>query len=156
MPRDVGAKLNEVALVSDGPGLVARLVRSGVRSWANPPATADSPVAFEVTWPETPKSGTKDVLRVALTSLAGVAVNTDVRIPLPPGVSLAEGGGPARQIQGQLVLRTVLDALGTETVLELPIRFGLAGSFTVPDARARATYEEGPRVTAPSRPLRVN
>lgn len=79
----------------------------------------------------------------------------DLRIPLPPGVTLAEGSSAVRQIQGQLVVRAYLDGRGTDTSLDLPIRFGLPGTFTVPEARARPAFEDGARAIAPARPLRV-
>jgi hypothetical protein len=150
----LGAKVLAVDLDATGPGVVARLARPGLRLWSSPPDTTSSPIALDVQWPEQPKVGVKQVLRIVVSSRASRALMTDVRIPLPPGVALAEGGTSARQIQGQLVVRTHLDADGTASTLELPIRFGLAGRFTIPEARARAD-EEGTLTIAPARPLRV-
>ena len=150
----LGAKVLSVDLDSTGPGVVARLARPGLRLWSNAPDTTSSPIALDVQWPEVAKVGVKQVLRIVASSRASRALMTDIRIPLPPGVGLAEGGSSARQIQGQLVMRAHLDADGTATTLELPIRFGLAGKFTVPESRARAD-EEGTQTIAPARPLRV-
>ena len=106
-------------------------------------------------WPEQPKAGVKQVLRIVAATTLARPILTDIRIPLPPGAGLAEGNNPARQIQGQLVLRQRLDGDGTSTILELPIRFGLAGAFTVPESRARAVDEEGIVTTTAARPLRI-
>ncbi len=48
-----------------------------------------------------------------------------------------------------------LDPSGTDMSFDLPIRFALAGRFTVPEARGRPAFEEGARALAPARPLRV-
>jgi hypothetical protein len=151
----LGAKAIRVEIDSEGPGVLARLLRPGLRSWDFPPDTSSSGIAFDVRWPDKAKAGAKDVVRVSASSKSGRAITADIRIPLPPGAALAEGGGAARQIQGQLVMRALLDSSGTETVVELPILFGLAGSFTVPEAIARPANEEGARALAAARPLKV-
>ncbi len=150
----LGAKVLAVDLESTGPGVVARLARPGLRLWSSPPDTTSSPIALDVQWPEQPKAGVKQVLRILASSRASRYLNIDVRIPLPPGAALAEGGTRARQIQGQIVVRTRLDADGTSTPLELPIRFGLAGKFTIPEARARTDEDAAPTIAA-ARPIRI-
>lgn len=151
----LGAKVLSVELAAAGPGVLARLVRPGVRAWSSPPDSSASPIALDVTWPEAAKAGQKGVLRVSVSHRGARSVTADVRIPLSPGAQLAEKTAGVQQIQGQLVLRPTLDAEGTETLLELPIRFALAGRFTVPEARARLAFEEGARSIAPARPLLV-
>lgn len=151
----LGPKALSVELAAAGPGVLARLVRPGLRAWASPPDSSASPIALELTWPEDARAGRKGVLHVAVSGRASRAMTADVRIPLPPGASLAERTAGVQQIQGVLVLRPSLDAQGTATFLELPIRFALAGRFTVPEARARPAFEEGARAVAPARPLVV-
>jgi hypothetical protein len=151
----LGPKALSVQLGLTGPGVLARLVRPGVRSWSSPPDSSSSPIALDLTWPPNARAGHKGVLRVSVSSRGRKAMTADVRIPLPPGVALAEKTEGVRQIQGQLVVRLALDDSGTETLLELPIRFGLAGRFTVPEARARSAFEESARSIAPARPLVV-
>ncbi len=151
----LGAKVLSADLTVTGPGVIARLSRPGLRLWSSPADTSWSGIALDVQWPEKPKAGVKQVLRLVAATTLARQIATDVRIPLPPGAGLAEGGNPARQIQGQLVVHTRLDADGTSTIIELPIRFGLAGTFTVPEARARATDEEGVLTTTAARPLRI-
>ena len=75
--------------------------------------------------------------------------------PLPPGASLAARVDGVRQIQGTLVIRAELDSSPLPKLLEIPIRFGLAGQLTVPEARARVAFEDLARAVAPARPLRV-
>ena len=151
----LGAKVLSVELAVAGPGVVARLVRPGVRAWSSPPDTSSGPIALDITWPENAKAGQKGVLRVSLAGRGSRSITADVRIPLPPGASLAEKTHEVRQINGQLVMRRALDPDGTETLFELPIRFGLSGRFTVPEARARSAFEESGRSIAPARPLLV-
>jgi hypothetical protein len=40
-------------------------------------------------------------------------------------------------------------------VMEIPVRFALAGAVTVPEAHARLAHDEAGRAIAPARPLRV-
>ncbi|MEZ4309532.1 MAG: hypothetical protein R3F14_15960 [Polyangiaceae bacterium] len=151
----LGAKALSVDLQSQGPGLVARLVRPGLRLWSHPPDNSAAPVALDIVWPEAPRAGEKSVVRVLVASRTLRPFTADVRIPLPPGASLAERTAGVRQIQGQLILQPEIDLTGTPTVLDLPLRFGLAGRFTVPEARARPAHEDAPRAIAPARPLVV-
>ncbi|MFO0586145.1 MAG: hypothetical protein U0441_01335 [Polyangiaceae bacterium] len=134
----LGVKTLAIDLDAAGPGVVARLSRPGLRLWSSPPDTSSSPIALDVQWPDKPKVNVKQVLRVVATSRGGRPLTADVRIPLPPGVALAEGVARVHQMNGQLLIRTNLDADGTNAILELPIRFGLAGTFTVPEAKARS------------------
>lgn len=151
----LGAKALSAELSVVGPGVLARLARPGLRAWTSPPDSSASPIALEVTWPEDATAGRKGVLRVSASSRTGHNIAADVRIPLPPGASLAERTSNVHQIQGKLVLRPSLTADGTATLLELPIRFSLAGRFLVPEARARSLSDESGRSVAPARPLVV-
>jgi hypothetical protein len=82
-------------------------------------------------------------------------LTADVRVPLPPGVTLAEPVKNVRQVQGVLSVRRALDGSAAPTVIELPLRFALAGRMTAPEARARVAFEEMARAVAPARPIEV-
>ena len=58
-----------------------------------------------------------------------------------------------RQVQGVLSIRRALDSSGLPVEIDLPLRFGLAGRVTVPEARAIVAFEEAGRALAPARPL---
>ena len=60
-----------------------------------------------------------------------------------------------RQVQGVLVIRRVLNGGPLPTVVEVPIRFLLAGTVTVAEAQARYAFDAGPRVVVPARPFSV-
>ena len=142
-----------VAIETDGPGLIARLERPVLRAWTRPPPPQRSPVSVEVVWPAEARAGSTDVLRVLLRQEGDLRGEVDVRIPLPPGVTLAAPTKGAAQLQGVLAIRQVVGTSGT--VLEAPVRFGLAGKVTVPEAFARMTRRSSAPATAPARSLVV-
>ncbi|MBK8252303.1 MAG: hypothetical protein IPK82_06490 [Polyangiaceae bacterium] len=151
----LGAKAVSVELSSRGPGLIARLYRPGIRLWSAPPNANSGPLAFSVEWPENARAGQKGVLRIFTASRTTQSFLADIRVPLPPGASLAEAIAGVKQIQGQLVVRSTVDSFGARTVQELPILFALAGKFTIPEARAKPATEEGARSVAASQPFVV-
>ena len=136
-------------------GIIARLERPSLRAWSGAPTDAlPSPVHMEVTWPtaHTSKTG---VLRVVLRHDTTRTALIDARLPLPPGVTLAESVTNVRQVQGVLAIRRLVDPGSLTTLVEIPVRFGLAGTVTVPEASARIAFEDVPRALAPARPLIV-
>jgi hypothetical protein len=153
VPLDPATTRVEISGV--GPSLLARLERPVLRLWSSPPDDAASPVHLEVTWPKRPRAGKTGVVQVSVRQGRDRPSAIDVRIPLPPGVSLAAPVKGVHQIQGTLVVRADLDASRLPTVLEIPVRFALAGQVTVPEARARVAFEELARAVAPARPLRI-
>jgi len=58
-------------------------------------------------------------------------------------------------VQGVLTLRRTLDGARLPMVVEVPVRFHLAGTVTAPEAVARYAYDVAPRVVVPARPLSV-
>jgi hypothetical protein len=76
-----------------------------------------------------------------------------VRLPLPPGASLAAPVDGLRQVQGALYLRTTLDADPLPRVFSIPLHFALSGSVLLPEVVARIDDEEFPPAYAPARPL---
>jgi hypothetical protein len=144
-----------VQMEVQGPGLVARLERPVVRLWSGPPPSADSPLHLDVSWPGDARAGEKGLLSLTVRQGRGRITPIDVRLPLPPGVSLAEPVDGVRQIQGVLAIRRTLDGSGLGTQIDLPLRFDLAGRMTVPEATIAVAHEEVPRALAPARPLVV-
>ncbi|WP_438036380.1 alpha-2-macroglobulin family protein [Sorangium sp. So ce204] len=151
LPLDAGA--TEVAVEAAGPAVVARLERPALRRWSRPPAAAASPVQVEISWPKRPRAGTTGKLAVSLRHTLGRPVEVDVRIPLPPGVSLAAPLGGVRQVNGVLAVRASLEASRLATLVEIPVRFALAGKVTAPEAQARVAQGELPRAVVPARPI---
>ncbi|WP_437593378.1 alpha-2-macroglobulin family protein [Sorangium sp. So ce1000] len=151
VPLDAGA--TEVEVAAAGPAVVARLERPALRRWSRPPTAAASPMQVEISWPKRPRAGTTGKLGVSLRHTLGRPVEVDVRIPLPPGVSLAAPLGGVRQVNGVLALRAPLEASRLSTLVEIPVRFALAGKVTAPEAQARVAQEELPRAVVPARPI---
>ena len=144
-----------VGLAVQGPGLVARLERPVLRLWSRPPPSPESPLHLDVTWPSGLRAGTKGTVSVTVRHTRGRATTVDVRVPLPPGASLAEPVTGVRQLQGALAIRRSLDASGLPVQIDVPVHFELAERVTVPEARVGVAYEEVPRALSPARPLVV-
>ena len=142
----------DVLLHAEGSGLVARFERPVLRSWSRPPPPQASPVALEVIWPADAMAGSTGTLRVLLSHTLSGRAEVDAKIPLPPGVTLGAATKGATQVQGVLALR---ETVGDRAVLEIPVRFGLAGKLTVPEATAHITRSSSPSATAPARALTV-
>ena len=143
----------EVFVHAEGSGLVARFERPVLRSWTRPPPPAESPVALEVIWPADATAGTTGTLRVKLHHPLLGKIEVDTRIPLPPGVTLGAPTKGVGQVQGVLAIRDLVDSSGT--IIEVPVRFGLASKVTVPEATARLTRSSSAAATAPARALVV-
>jgi hypothetical protein len=148
-------RTTELRLDATGPGVIARVERPGLRLWSRPPAASASPVHVELTWPDHPRAGKTGVLRISLRQELGRAAIVDTRIPLPPGVSLGAAVTGVRQVQGALSIRSTLDDSQLPTTVDIPLRFGLAGKVTAPEARSRVAFEEHPAAIAPARALRI-
>ena len=144
----------DVDVAVDGQGVVARLERPVLRSWTRPPPLQESPVGLEVVWPEKARAGSTGMLVVTLRHgfTTGV-VTVDVQIPLPPGITLAATTSGASQVQGVLALRQQVSPDGLTTAI--PLRFGLSGKVTVPEATARIARSASGVATAPARVLSV-
>ena len=142
-----------VSVHSAGPGLVARFERPVLRLWTRPPPPHESPVAVEAVWPSDAASGTTGTLRLMVRHSLEGTLDIDTRVPLPPGVTLGAATKGAAQVQGVLTVRQAVDASGA--VIEVPVRFGLAGKMTVPEATARVARSSSGVATAPARSLLI-
>jgi hypothetical protein len=143
----------DVEVETQGPGLIARLERPVLRSWTRPPPPQRSPVNVEIVWPAEARAESTGVVRILLRHEETEPSEIDVRIPLPPGVRLAAATDGVMELQGALMLRKKVGRDGT--VVEAPVRFGLGGTFTVPEASARLTRSPRAPATAPARALVV-
>jgi len=142
----------ELELEPDGPGVVTRIERRFLRPWSRPPSDASGPLRLSVTWPEA-KLGRTAALEIEVRHLGGGERGVDVRVPLPPGVSLAAPIAGVRQVQGSLMVRLDVDEVAVP--LTIPVRFGLRGKVTVPEANARLRWGHAPRAVAPARKLTI-
>jgi hypothetical protein len=145
----------QVAVKTVGPGLLARVDRRDLRPWSSLPNEAASPVRIEVEWPSDARAGGSSRVRVSLRHELGRPTIVDARLPLPPGAALAEPVEGVRMLQGVLALRRSLDDSSLPAIVEVPVRFRLAGRMIVPEAHARLAFEEAPRAIAPARGLAV-
>lgn len=153
IPLDPGTVSTEVEV--HGPGLLARLERPVIRPWSRPSPGPDGPLHLDVAWPAAARAGTTGLLSLSVRHDRGRPTTVDLRIPLPPGVSLAEPVSNVRQIQGALLVRRSLDGSGLAADIQIPVRFALAGRVTVPEARVVVAHDEAPRAVARARPLTI-
>ncbi len=153
VPLDPAATSVKIAI--HGPRLIARFERPALRFWSRPPEGVESPIRLDIQWPENAGAGFTGVVRVDVRHSLGRSALLDIRIPLPPAVALAEPVNGVQQIQGVLAVRRSVNQSELPTVIEIPVRFGLGGAFTVPEARASVAREDVPRAVAPARPLVV-
>lgn len=136
-------------VVASTSGLVARFERPVDRLWSSPPDPTIAPMSIEAIWPDA-RARISSTLRIALKNRLGRPANVLLRVPLPPGAKLAAVETDTRQIDGALLVRRTLDASEAATIVSLPLRFALAGTFTTPEISARLTSEEAPRAVAPA------
>jgi hypothetical protein len=136
-------------------GILAGAVRPIFRSFRQPVDSSQGPLQLDLSLGGTPIAGAVSALQVTLRQELGHALPVLVRIPLPPGASLAERIPDVRQVQGALYLRTQMDADTLPRVLQIPVRFALPGRILMPEATATATDEEVAPARAPARPIVV-
>jgi hypothetical protein len=148
-------KTTKVDLQVKGQGVVARFEQPALRLWSHPPDESETALHVEATWPAEPHAGKTGTLRFLVRHSLSRAITVDLRIPLPPGVSLAEPVHDVRQVQGALTVRRGVDASERPTAIEIPVRFGLGGRVTAPEVVARVAFEEGSRAVAPARSLTI-
>jgi hypothetical protein len=145
-----------VRIESASPGLLARAQRPLFRSYFLPADPTQSPVHLDLAMPKAPsKDGLAD-LQVNLRHDLGRSVSIMVRIPLPPGATLAEKVANMWQVQGAIFVRTSLYSDSLPRVMSIPLRFALSGTITMPEATARVTDDEVPLARAPARPLTIS
>jgi hypothetical protein len=145
----------ELVVRASGEPLLVRLERKKLRPWTRLPAPTAAPFQVELEWPSKLRAGASAPLRVTLRNQLGRTANIDLRLPLPAGARLAAPLEGARQVQGVLSLTRRLEESDIPVVLDVPIRFGLTGRFTMPEAHATLVDEEAERVLAPARPIVV-
>lgn len=151
----MSVKSRSLRIQVDGPPVMARVLHKELRPWSRPPWGAASPVGLEVVWPDNAQLGKPATMRVVLKHSLGRETTVDARIPLPPGVRVVGAVPEARIMPGLLFLRWKANASTLPHVLEIPIRFELAGKMRVPEAHARLAFEESERAVAPARPITV-
>jgi hypothetical protein len=135
------------------PGVVARVERPALRSFRRPFDRSGGVLHLEIDGPRAPTAEGTSLLQLSLRHDLGRRAPVVVRIPLPPGATLAEPVAGIRQVQGALYVRTTIDADPLPRVIAIPLRFALPGTVTWPEATARIDDDELPAVRAPARPL---
>ncbi|MCC7381934.1 MAG: hypothetical protein IT384_08900 [Deltaproteobacteria bacterium] len=138
----LGASVRGLRVTTEGGGVLARLTLPVLRPWSVPPLDP-SPLHAEVTWPVGAKVGVKQVVRLSLRHDLPEQALLEVRIRLPPGAELAErvNGLDVVQRAGVITIRQAITAGRIETVLELPLRFRLAGQLTAPEVEVQVVGE---------------
>jgi hypothetical protein len=142
-----------VRIEASSPGLLARAERPLFRSFHRPVDPSSSPLHVDLSMPKPPVRDGLAALQVTIRHEIGRRVPVRVRIPLPPGAALAERMADTRQVQGAIYVRTELDGDTLPRVIEVPLRFALAGRVTMPEATARVTDDDIAPARAPARPF---
>jgi hypothetical protein len=106
-----------------------------------------------VVWPADAAAGGSGTLRLMVRHVLEGSIEIDTKVPLPPGVTLGAATAGVSQVQGVLTVRQSIHRSGS--VIEIPVRFGLAGKVTIPEATARITRSSSAPATAPARFLLV-
>jgi len=105
-----------------------------------------------VRWPEA-RAGSAAPVRLVIARDGRGKRLVDVRVHLPPGAHLAAPVRDVRELQGQLLWRIAVGDV--ESFVEVPIRFDLAGTVTIPEATASLTAGGSDPARAPARPLTI-
>lgn len=144
LPRSTEA----VTVETEGGPVLARLSAPVLRDWNTPPTVLDSPIQLELEWPTTAVAGQVVRLRGSVRTTLATTADVELRMVLPPGATLAEGRPGLVQSQGILVARLPHNPGAAPTLVEVPLRFTLAGTITAPEAEARILGMEGTRTLA--------
>lgn len=139
--------------VAGGP-LIARIVQPTLRRWDRA-LNEPSPLRLAVAWPQGVIVTNVRAVHVSVSHGLTQSRSVDVRIPLPPGVRLAERVDGVHQVAGQLIIRRAVSGTNTPLVLDLPMRFGSSGRFTTPRATAHFVDQYAPAAYAPATTLEV-
>jgi hypothetical protein len=145
----------DVLIQSSSPGLLAELQRPLFRSFLRPVDPSESPLHLDVSIPRPPAPGQITPIHLLVRHELGRQAAIAIRIPLPPGAVLADKIEDITQVQGAVYVRTRLDGDGLARMIEVPIRFMLAGRMTMPEAGARLTDDDAAPARAPARPIVV-
>ncbi len=149
----LGAATTRVVVHADQ-GVVVRLERPMLRGFAHPPDSSESPLRLDVTWPDDARAGHISDVHVVMSNVALQSVRAVARIPLPPGASMIGPLANVTQVHGALlVTRDVSDM--HQGVLDIPLRFSLAGRTMVREARIVSPHAPLPRGVAPARAITV-
>jgi hypothetical protein len=141
-----------VVVTSNGTGVLARMERDFLRPFDVAPMKSTSPVSVLVTWPTDVHAGRIGAMTVKVEAKSEARGSVEVKIPLPPGATLADSVAQVREVQG--VLHVTLPASGHSEV-EVPIRFTLGGTFTAPEPTARLREQQAEVAYDRARPLTV-
>ena len=159
---EVPAGADELTVKSDQP-LLSEVSRNYLRPFARAASEEKSSLRMELRMPQSPVGSAQQGLRrgdignllVTLTDRESQGQDSRVAatIPLPPGVELASEVTGVRPIPGALQLSMVVS--GGERELTIPLRFKLAGSFTLREAEVRRVDSQQTSSLTRARTLRV-
>ncbi len=143
-------KATRAAVVPSGGAVLARLERDFLRPYDVAPVPSASGLSLTVEWPEAPRPGRLGNLEV---NVRGGAGQVEVKIPLPPGATLADAAPGVRQVQGKLYWRTTLSETSTVTI---PVRFVLAGQTIAREATVTPLDRDELPAVERARPVAVH
>ena len=124
-----------VRVDTDTPVLVRleRLTLKKYRLEAAPQTTA-APVTVALRYPSGLRAGGAGSLEVAVRGEPGARRSFIVRVPLPPGVTVAEAVSGVEAMPGLILIKVDTDDAGIAVPSLVPLRFSLGGNFLAPPA----------------------
>lgn len=142
----------ELDVRTEGGPVLVRFVRPALRSFGAAAELTVAPITVTTEWPTEATVGSTGVLHVTYKRGIGRPLAVATRLPLPPGVDLAEAVSNVHVRQGALHIEATPD--GT-TTLSIPVRFRLPGRFVIAPSETRGRSDEEPRITTPAGTLTV-
>lgn len=146
--------------------IFAEMSRDFMRPFEVPAALSDNRVRMDRRFPSGPECTTTPcpstlrrgdvgnlVLRMALLDGSGGSTEAEATIPLPPGVVLASRVNGVRQVAGSLIVNQNLT--GSDQTIVVPLRFTLAGSFTLRESTIRNLSNQEPASILPAQRVEV-
>lgn len=132
-------------------GILVRLEQPALLGWIStlPADELAAPLQLATKWPASMKVGATAMLELRLSGTPDGITPMLVRVPLPPGAYLAEPVGGVRMVEGAILVKTTLDPASASLPTLVPIRFGLAGAFTLGEASARGAKDDGVHARTP-------
>jgi len=132
---ELAANTASVRVDTDTPVLVRleRLTLKKYRLEAAPQTTA-APVTVALRYPSGLRAGGAGSLEVAVRGEPGARRSFIVRVPLPPGVTVAEAVSGVEAMPGLILIKVDTDDAGIAVPSLVPLRFSLGGNFLAPPA----------------------
>lgn len=151
IPLDEKARAVRIDVDKTDDGVLVRLEQPALLGWTTtlPADELAAPLSLETRWPTAMTVGATATLEVRLSGTPDEVTPMLVRVPMPPGAYLAEPLTGVRMLEGAILVTTTIEPANASLPLRIPVRFGLAGSFTLGEAWAKGSRDDGAHARTP-------